>query len=108
MKVIRTYTLDYDIARELEGTKNASGLINELLINHFKINTVAKKAHEEKILAGAKEKMNEEDLKTASTEENKKVEDFLEQMDDWTEYREGIKKNKWKGAVEYAKKKMGL
>lgn len=35
MKVTKNYTIDYELALKLEQEKNASGLINSLLVEHY-------------------------------------------------------------------------
>ena len=102
MKVQKMIMVDYEIARELSESENASKLINQLLIDYFK--SPISKDHqdkvEKKILEQTKELIKE-------TEEFDVVKDFLAKVTDWTEYREGVKKGLWKSTLEYGSRNIG-
>ena len=102
MKVQKMIMVDYEIARELSESENASKLINQLLIDYFK-NHISKDHQdkvEKKILEQTKEFIKE-------TEELDKIKEFLKTVTDWTEYKEGIKAGLWKSTLEYGSRKIG-
>ena len=57
MKVIKTITIDVEIHKKLQDVDNGSGLINELLINHFRIGNKS----EENIIDEVKAKIEEKE-----------------------------------------------
>ena len=72
MKVNRTYCLDLDIVEKLKEEDNASELINKLLFEHYKENSMT----EEQIIQSVKDKIKNREK--TEIEEKKKEEAFLE------------------------------
>ena len=100
-----TISIDIGLKEELLKQGNASELISDLLLKHFKYHNPQLasdvKEREEKILKEAK-------IEMAEIERMDKITAFLKENQDRKEYISGVNKGKWRGPIEYAENKLGL
>lgn len=83
MKINKTYCIDLKLVQRMADEKlNASGLINQLLTNHFEaqdpVSFTNKKQKEQAILKEVEEKMKEAPKKALKEERKKKIKALME------------------------------
>ena len=106
MKVNKTFSIDYQFAERLQQEENASTIVNNLLAQHYSINS----KNELEVLRNVHEKMTRQASEEKETEDRDKIakwiKDNMGTEEGREEYLEGIKEGKWKGVIEYEKQKI--